>query len=349
MTKKIYNITIQLMRGLAVIMVVLQHSISRIAEEDFEFKIMYFLNHINVAVFFIISGYLFEIKKEKYYQESKLSYIKGKVKNLIFPYLFWSLFLAVGIKITNMLIKNVTNIIGIESWSWKDIIFNTLLFKDYNVQHLWFIYILFFFFLLNRLFKDILINKKVFGLLFFVSIILNHIKLNYILDKFVLHFIVFLIGRFVAKYNLLQQLQKWYVKIIALCVLGICFLSEMFIENSFTYTYLGNTVYAVSGVCCIYMIAKFLTTVYSGTKIELILRRIGDYSFEIYLMHNPYVSMLVPIILGKIISASLVIVIITTILGIIIPYYVAKIIFYYSDITIVLFGRKGKKKCDMPF
>lgn len=66
-------------------------------------------------------------------------------------------------------------------------------------------------------------------------------------------------------------------------------------------------------------------------------------------MHNPYVSMLVPIILGKVISAALVIVIITTILGIIIPYYVAKIIFYYSNITIVLFGRKGKKKCDMPF
>lgn len=211
-----------------------------------------------------------------------------------------------------------------------------------------YIYIVFFL-LFNRLFKDILINKKVFGILFLVSIILNYIKLNYILDKFVLHFIVFLIGRIVAKYNLLQQLQKWYVKIIALCALGICFFSEMFIENSFTYTYLGNTVYAVSGVCCIYMIAKSLTTVYSGTKIELILRRIGDYSFEIYLMHNPYVSMLVPIILGKVISAALVIVIITTILGIIIPYYVAKIIFYYSNITIVLFGRKGKKKCDMPF
>ena len=57
--RKTYNATIQLMRGLAVIMVVLQHSISRIAELDLEFKIMYFLNHIDVAVFFVISGYLF--------------------------------------------------------------------------------------------------------------------------------------------------------------------------------------------------------------------------------------------------------------------------------------------------
>ena len=41
--RKTYNATIQLMRGLAVIMVVLQHSISRIAELDLEFKIMYLI------------------------------------------------------------------------------------------------------------------------------------------------------------------------------------------------------------------------------------------------------------------------------------------------------------------
>lgn len=54
------------------------------------------------------------------------------------------------------------SIIGINPWSWKDIVINTVLFKDYIVQHLWFIYILFFFFLFNRLFKDVLINGKVF-------------------------------------------------------------------------------------------------------------------------------------------------------------------------------------------
>ena len=120
--RKKYNTTIQLMRGLAVIMVVLQHSISRIAEIDFEFKIMYFLNHIDVAVFFVIAGYLFEIKKEKYYQESKMSYIKGKAKALLLPYLFWSLILAVGIKVASMFMTNLPSITGIKPWSWKDIV-----------------------------------------------------------------------------------------------------------------------------------------------------------------------------------------------------------------------------------
>lgn len=342
--RKTYNTTIQLMRGLAVIMVVLQHSISRIAELDLEFKIMYFLNHIDVAVFFVIAGYLFEIKKGKYYQESKMSYIKGKAKALLLPYLFWSLILAGGIKVASMVMTNLPSIIGIEPWSWKNIVINTVLFKDYNVQHLWFIYILFFFFVFNRLFKDTLINVKVFVIVVLGSIILNHIGLNYILDKFVLHFAVFLIGRIVAKYNLLQQFKKWHMKIIAPCILVLSFFSELFMRNSFTYTYLGNTLYALSGVYCIYMIAEFLSSVCNGTKIELGLRKIGDYSFEIYLMHNPYVSMLAPIILRKVISFPVVIVLITTVLGIIVPYYIAKIMFHYSNVTIVLFGRKGKQK-----
>lgn len=342
--RKTYNATIQLMRGLAVIMVILQHSISRIAELDLEFKIMWFLDHIDVAVFFVISGYLFEIKKEKYYQESAISYIKEKAKALLLPYLFWSLILAIGIKVASMVMTKLPNIIGVDPWSWKDIVINTVLFKDYNVQHLWFIYILFFFFLFNRLFKDVLINGKVFVIIILESIILNHIGLNYILDKFVLHFAVFLIGRIVANYNLLQQLRTWHISIAAPCILVFCFFSEKFIRNSFTYTYLGNTLYALSGVYCIYMIAEFLSSVCNGTKIEFGLRKIGDYSFEIYLMHNPYVSILVPIILKKMISNTLVIVLITTVLGIIVPYYFAKIMFHYSNATSILFGRKGIKK-----
>lgn len=342
--RKKYNTTIQLMRGLAVIMVVLQHSISRIAEIDFEFKIMYFLNHIDVAVFFVIAGYLFEIKKEKYYQESKMSYIKGKAKALLLPYLFWSLILAVAIKVASMFMTNLPSITGIKPWSWKDIVINTVLFKDYNVQHLWFIYILFFFFVFNRLFKDALIDGKVFWAVVLGSIILNHIGLNYILDKFVLHFAVFLIGRIVAKYNLLTHFKKWHMKIVAPCILVLCFFSELFMWNSFTYTYLGNTIYALSGVYCIYMIAEFLSSVCNGTKTRFGLRKIGDYSFEIYLMHNPYISMLVPIILRKVIPNTVVIVLITTVLGIIVPYYFAKIMFHYSNVTSVLFGRKGIKK-----
>ena len=82
-------------------------SIARIAATNWQFKIIYFLNHIDVAIFFVISGYLFEFKKEKYYQESKMVYIKNKIKALLFPYLFWSLILAVGIKIANIFMPNL--------------------------------------------------------------------------------------------------------------------------------------------------------------------------------------------------------------------------------------------------
>lgn len=334
---------IQLMRGVAVIMVVLQHSIARIAATNWQFKIIYFLNHIDVAIFFVISGYLFEFKKEKYYQESKMVYIKNKIKALLFPYLFWSLILAVGIKIANIFMPNLQNIIGIKAWTWKDIIINTLFFKDYNVQHLWFIYVLFFFFLLNRLFRDSLINGKVFVFIILVSIIFNHIKLNYILDKFVLHFANFLVGRLIVKHNLLNFFSNKRVNKLIPCVLITCVVSEIMVKTSFTYTYLGNSLYALSGVYCVYIFAKFLASDRNNLKIEQILQKIGDYSFEIYLMHNPYISILVPLVLKKLIPSPAIIVIITTILGIIIPCYIANVLFYYSNITVVMFGKKGKK------
>lgn len=344
MAEKKYNTTIQLMRGLAVIMVVLQHSISRVAETNLEFKIMYFLNHIDVAVFFLIAGYLFEIKKEKYYQESCLSYIKDKAKALIIPYLFWSLILAIGINVIGIIIPKIQNILDGELWSWKEIIINTLLFKDYYVQHLWFIYVLFLFFVVNRIFKDRLTNKVIFGIIFFASAVLNHIQLNYIFNKFILHFAVFLIGRLVVKHMILKRLEKLSIKIVILAILLLCFLSELFVSNSFTYTYLGNIIYALSGTYCIYIIAKFLSSVCYEKKFESCLRKIGDYSFEIYLMHNPYISMIVPIVLGKFTNSSIVITAINTVLGITIPYYIAKILFQYSNITSILFGRKGRKR-----
>ena len=335
--------TIQLMRGLAVIMVVLQHSIARVATSNWQFKVMYFLNHIDVAIFFVISGYLFELKKEKYYQESKIFYIGNKAKTLLLPYLFWSLVLAIGIKIVYMFIPDLQSVMGMKAWSWKDIIINTLFFKDYNVQHLWFIYVLFFFLVFNRLLKDSLINGKVFGLIILISIVFNHIKLNYILDKFVLHFATFLIGRLTVKHNLLKFSSTKHVNVLIPCVLITCVVSEATINRSFTYTYLGNILYALSGIYCIYIFTKFLVSDRCNLKLEQTLKRIGDYSFEIYLMHNPYISILVPLVLKKLISSSAIIVIITTVLGIVIPYYIANVLFYHSNITVVMFGKKGKK------
>lgn len=338
--KRYYNETIQIMRGMAIIMVVLQHSISRVAESELEYKIMYFFNHIDVAVFFVIAGYLFEIKKRKYYQENMYSYFKEKMKSLLVPYFFWSLILAIGIKLVGIFLPDLQGIMDKQSWTWKEIFFNTILFRDYYIQHLWFIYILFLFFIINRLFKDMLINTKIFGVILICCLIFQNMELNYILNKFVLHFAVFLAGRMIVKYSLLHWLNNQYLKIVAPCVLLLCFFTELLTSNSFTYTYIGNTLYALTGVYCVYLAAKIVTTI---PEVKYRLHRIGNYSFEIYLMHNPYVSVVVPIVLGKMKINSLIIVIMTTIAGILLPYYIAKILFNYTPhVTAVLFGRKGK-------
>ena len=122
------------------------------------------------------------------------------------------------------------------------------------------IYVLFFFLVFNRLLKDSLINGKVFGLIILISIVFNHIQLNYILDKFVLHFATFLVGRLIVKHNLLKFFSNKCVNTLMPCILITCVVSEAMIKSSFTYTYLGNSLYALSGVYCIYMLAKFLVS-----------------------------------------------------------------------------------------
>ena len=349
MREKVYNNTIQVMRALAVIMVVLQHSISRIATTNFDYKVMYALNHIDVAVFFVIAGYLFESKKEKYYSQKWTEYIVQKWKTLLIPYLFWSLILAVGIKVSSMVFPAVQNLFG-TVWSWHEILINTIFFRDYYVQHLWFIYILFFFFVIHRILKDYLTDKRTVFLVLLVSVVLNRFSFGFILDKFILHFGTFLLGRIIFKYhfeeknNIKSENKLWNmgVSIFVIGVLGICFWSEYVYKNSFTYSYLGNLVYAMSGIYIVYLIAGIIGSI--GGLFRAVMNEVGDYSFEIYLMHNPYVSVLAPLLLRKCWNQKEFVVVGSTVLGVLVPYFIAKILMKSKWISQLLFGRKGRKK-----
>ena len=51
------------------------------------------------------------------------------------------------------------------------------------------------------------------------------------------------------------------------------------------------------GVCVIYAVAKTL-------KNNPLVKTIGDYSYDIYLMHNPYIVALTSVILNKVIGIN---------------------------------------------
>ena len=147
------------------VLVVFIHSVGDINGSYYHLRdfISHPLLNFVVPAFFIISGYLYEIKKDKYKQEGFVKFLSQKFNALMIPYLFWSLVIPIGLKFMNIVLSG-----KLESkvWSWGEIIINTITYKEYYVQHLWFIYILFAFFLIHYLSGDLFIKLPIFMLIF---------------------------------------------------------------------------------------------------------------------------------------------------------------------------------------
>lgn len=328
--------TLQIMRAIAIIMVVLQHSIGRVASTNIELKSMYMLNHIDVSVFFIISGYLYEIKKDKYKQEGFVKFLSQKFNALMIPYLFWSLVIPIGLKFMNIVLSG-----KLESkvWSWGEIIINTITYKEYYVQHLWFIYILFAFFLIHYLSGDLFIKLPIFMLIFIGLNFVDGCDIPFLIGKFVLHFTTFSIGRLIAHRGMEKLRTNKGLFIVVLFTFCGCYCSELWIPDSFTYKLYGHLLYALSGSAVVYYIASIISNLKG--KLCYSLQVIGADSFEIYILHNPYISVSISMILLKCGLGNGCIIFVTTVLAIIVPIIAVEYIREFMPIGMKLFGRKG--------
>lgn len=329
--------TIQIMRALAIIMVVAQHAIGRVALTNLDFKFMYLLNHIDVPVFLLIAGYLFETNKEKYYKTEIKKYIANKFKNLIVPYLFWSSILVVAVNVIALWRTDLLEKLGLEVWSLSQTVVNILTFKDNYVQHLWFAYIIFFYFIVHYIVRDWLIDGRVLAAIIIVTLLIDLNHIPFICEKFVLHFMDFCIGRCLYKYGVSNIKHKQSYSVIAFAVMLACFASEYYIVDSFTYSYLGYLVYALSGAICVYSVSRYIY--FKMEKCATALTMIGDYSFEVYLMHNPYITLLIPMILKARIDNKIFIVIVTVVLGVGLPIIMRKYILQNAMLRKIMFGR----------
>lgn len=97
---------IDIARFFAIFFVVLGHIIGYSKHCDYIFKFLY---SFHVGLFFIISGYLFKVKKD----ESFFTFFKKKFLRIMFPYFFWGFifiipYLLFGTKISDTLNKYTT-------------------------------------------------------------------------------------------------------------------------------------------------------------------------------------------------------------------------------------------------
>ena len=141
---------IQILRALAIFMVVFHHVANTIWVPASINTMILIVNKIHVVVFFVISGYLFEKKKNKYTKAGFVYFFNMKFHQLIVPYFIFSLIFALLINIGYAIPKlnTVISMFG-ENKSIITAIVDVILFKNVYFESLWFVYTLFVLFMIN--------------------------------------------------------------------------------------------------------------------------------------------------------------------------------------------------------
>lgn len=332
MTVGLSRIQIQICRAFGILLVVLHHTINNTQISGgwlLEFA------HADVVFFFFISGYLYERNREKYCSDSR-GFLRKKAKQLIVPYLFWTLILYFVVSVVHMVFGNVVgntlNSLGFPRLSIKDIVLNTVFFKDYYVQHLWYIYVLFFFFLISialRKCDQILVNVYTVGALLLAASYAVYIKdLPYILNKFLRYYPDFMIGRLLFRTGFLGTSKKsrrngiWGITGVLVTILFFNCIRPMMPKTLFR----ASLVIIIQDLLywSVVVLGVELSRIIQNTEIGKRLAMIGDFSFDIYLMHTPYIVPIIAALLSKMHLNFEVICVVTISLGISVPIVISK-------------------------
>ena len=116
---------ITLMRSVAIILVVLQHALAYSTNPTM-FSVAKVCYAIDVNVFFFISGYLFERKKSSYIGENVSGFVAKKARELLIPYLSWSLLIYFGVYFGYRIpaMEKIIGKIGFERFTVQEIFVN---------------------------------------------------------------------------------------------------------------------------------------------------------------------------------------------------------------------------------
>lgn len=97
MSKADKDNTLQVMRGIAIVLVLVWHSISQVNRDPVLNGVGQIIICFHMPVFFVIAGFLFEKGLTKYIKNGRITFLKKKAKHLLVPYIFWTVLLWAGV------------------------------------------------------------------------------------------------------------------------------------------------------------------------------------------------------------------------------------------------------------
>lgn len=289
MVKNIYRQDIQILRGIAVLLVVFYH-----------FKIPGFKNgFLGVDVFFVLSGYLMA---QLYNPERKLDFFKRRAKRLLPAYLstifltilvgFFTLIPSDFKQLVNQIKASLFLIPNLYFWN-QDSYFTSIQFNP--LLNLWSLGVEFqFYFFIPIIASVFLKSKKSLLIICVISLISCFLVLT--ISPKTSFFILplrlweFLIGYLVFKYNSAttraSNLHLVFKRLIPFAILVFLILPIDVYANS---VYFGHP--GVLVILVVMFTAYSLSLNFSkNTRLwNLIFEKIGDYSYSIYLVHFPII------------------------------------------------------------
>ena len=223
---KTKSAVLQMMRGIAIVIVIFRHAIAQmntdIVLDDIEQIIICF----HMPLFFVISGYLYQEKISKYLALGKVNFIVRKGRHLLVPYTFWTVILWIGVQVACNIekVKGLMATIGFGSMGVKQLLFGMLTYENYYTEHLWFLYVLFIYFVISICMGNHGDSCIFFAFALGMGLLNNFISMPYIIGKCFTWFAFFVGGRVLAANKKLLNCVKKIDDIKAFVLVCLAFL-----------------------------------------------------------------------------------------------------------------------------
>lgn len=305
---------ITVVRVIGVCLVVLGHSLTNaVKNANPELSVLSdFIYSFHMFLFFYVSGFLFEKGIGKY-ENDKRRFIANKAKLLIVPY--------ISLSVIGYSLGFITNGLGLPLLSQSQLEFRNIL-KAFilNINHIdthiWYIYFLFFIFLVNILFPRILMKKISVIILILTAGLYGVLSLTGVrINTFLYYMIPFIAGR-------MAQRENGFDSIVQRNKAEIIILSFVFILSNLLMMYIDSIsgissqvigqlkiglfyeIKLVAGLSGTHIVI-YLAGKLSKTKIVSKCKTIDNYSYAIYLLHQPYITTICMAVCYKIVGTNL--------------------------------------------
>ncbi|VYT78723.1 acyltransferase family protein [Clostridium tertium] len=341
---------IDIIKAILCILVVLGHAITQdIRQNVIANDLFNFIYTFHMPVFFILSGIIYSNYEIKY---NFKDIIRKKTPRLILPYITMSLlaYLIVNTAIVarNFIINETYLIKGI--YNLSDM-FKGIVFSNTNIdKHLWFIYVLFIIIIANSIIRKYIEKEKIELLV--ISLILAVLSYRYIYTEYMLlarilyYNFYFQLGAIIFKNYFNSKTKVIPFKstsvLFNIIIFIICNFILLIIRKKGVYLAINPILSMGSSISAFYLL-YYISNIIKSQLIIKILDVISKYNYEIYLIHNPFITIGIITVLLKLEFINIVFVIlIGVITSISISILIAKFIINKSKVLRYIICGKNK-------